>query len=132
MEILGLCITVFIAQVIFLSSRTWNVIAISKLDIKSALLSGAVVHLSWAASIAIVGVSMYEIMSSFELKFIPVILCSLVGSLYGTYIPLKKEKMKGAVARGRKSYSERINKLLIHKSDGKGDPAKLDDNWKEK
>jgi len=77
-------------QLIFLGCRTWNVKAVSNDNIFQALVSGAFVHLAWLVSIAIGGISMHKIISNFRLEYIPIVLCSLTGSLIGTYIAMKK------------------------------------------
>ena len=82
-------ITVFLVQLIFIGCRTWNVRAVANNDLKVVLISGAFIHLSWLASIAIGAVSMNEVISNFNWKYLPVILCSLVGGLIGSYIGLK-------------------------------------------
>lgn len=91
--ILKYSIIIFVTQLIFIGCRTWNVRAISNKNLKQVLISGAFVHLSWLVSIAIGSVSMYKIMSDFSLEFLPIIICSLVGGLLGSYIGLK-EKVK--------------------------------------
>lgn len=88
--ILEYSITIFFTQLIFIGCRTWNVKAISKKDMKGALISGTFVHLSWLVSIGIGTLSIHELMKDFRLEFIPVLLCSLIGGLLGTYIGLKE------------------------------------------
>ena len=82
-------IIVFVTQLIFIGCRTWNVKAIAKKDIGQVLISGAFVHLSWLVSIAIGVISMNEIISNFELSHLPVVICSLLGGLLGSYISMK-------------------------------------------
>ena len=94
MSILDYSVAVFLTQLIFIGSRTWNVRAIAKNDMAAVLLSGAVVHLSWLVSIAIGAYSMTEIMNNFELKYIPIVICSLVGGLVGSVIGMKNKKSK--------------------------------------
>lgn len=94
MDILTASITIFLVQLVFIWSRTWNVIAIGKLDTKTALLSGAVIHLAWLASIAIGGFSMHKVINDFDFQYIPIIICSLTGGLYGTYLAIEREKKK--------------------------------------
>ena len=93
-QIINLAITVFLSQVIFIGCRTWNVKAISKHNIPHVLLSGGLVHLSWLVSISIGATSMHQLMINFRWEFIPVIMCSLVGGLIGSYIPLHKDRKK--------------------------------------
>lgn len=56
-----------------------------------AMISGAVVHVAWLISIAIGAVSMNEIITNFEFKYIPIVICSLTGGLIGTYLALKNK-----------------------------------------
>lgn len=91
MEILILSITVFIVQLVMIFSRTWNIIAISKENVKQVLLSGIVIHTCWLLTISIGSKSMYEIIGNFEFKYLPVIFCSLAGGLLGSYIGLKRK-----------------------------------------
>lgn len=92
--ILKLTITVFLTQLIFIGCRTWNVRAVSKGNLKHVLVSGAIVHLSWLASIAIGAVSMNEIITNFQWEYIPVVLGSLSGGLIGSWVGLKERKRK--------------------------------------
>ena len=82
-------IVVFITQLIFIGCRTWNVRAIALGNIAQVLFSGAFVHLSWLVSIAIGAVSMHNIVSNFQWEYLPVVACSLVGGLIGSYISMK-------------------------------------------
>jgi uncharacterized membrane protein len=81
-------IIIFITQLLFIACRTWNVRAIATNDISGALLSGGLVHITWLVSIAIGAVSMHEILSNFRWEYLPVVICSMVGGLVGTYIGL--------------------------------------------
>lgn len=81
-------IIIFIVQLVFIGCRTWNVKAIAKNNIKEVLISGAIIHISWLISIAIGSVSMYKVMDNFSLEYLPIVLCSLVGGLLGSYIAL--------------------------------------------
>lgn len=92
--ILKYSILIFIIQLIFIGCRTWNVRAISNNNLFQVLLSGAFVHISWLVSIAIGSISMIEVIQNFELRFIPVILCSLCGGLLGSYVGLKAKRNK--------------------------------------
>lgn len=94
MDILTASISIFITQLVFIGARTWNVISIGKLNIWDAIISGSIVHLSWLVSIAIGGMSMFEIIQNFRFDFVPVVICSLAGGLYGTYLAIKREKNK--------------------------------------
>lgn len=89
--ILYFSILIFINQLVFIGCRTWNVKAISRGNLKAAIISGAVVHVSWLVSIAIGSVSMVQIIENFSLEYIPVVCCSLVGGLIGTYIGMKEK-----------------------------------------
>lgn len=90
--ILQLSIAVFVTQLIFIACRTWNVKAIAKKDVQQVLISGAFVHISWLVGIAIGGVSMNEIITNFSWEYIPVILCSLLGGLIGSYLGMKSKR----------------------------------------
>ena len=92
--IIKLSLMVFFTQLIFIGCRTWNVKAIAKNNLPQVLLSGGIVHMSWLVSIAIGAVSMNEIITSMKLEYLPVVLCSLVGGLLGSYIGLKERKKK--------------------------------------
>lgn len=86
-----LTLIVFITQIVFLYGRTWNVSSIAEKDMKGVILSGIAVHLSWLVSIAIGAYSMQKILLEFNWADIPVILGSLSGGLYGSYMALKKK-----------------------------------------
>jgi hypothetical protein len=90
--ILQYSIIIFITQLVFIGCRTWNVKAIAKQDIPQVLISGTFVHLSWLVSISIGAVSMHEIISNFELQYIPIVLCSLSGGLIGSYLSMKSKR----------------------------------------
>lgn len=83
---------VFITQLTFIGCRTWNVKSIAKQNIPHVLISGGFVHIAWLISVAIGVVSMHEIISNFEWKYIPVIICSLSGGLIGSYISMKSKR----------------------------------------
>ena len=89
MDILEMSISVFIIQLIFIGSRTWNVVAVSEGNLKTVLISGTIIHLAWLGSIAIGVQSMNEVMNNFNWEYIPVIACSLSGGLLGSYIGLR-------------------------------------------
>ncbi len=88
--ILQYTIIVFVTQLIFIGFRTVNVKCVADKNMTGALISGAIVHIAWLISIAIGAVSMHEIMTHFELEYIPVIIASLSGGLLGTYIALRR------------------------------------------
>ena len=90
--IIKLSIIVFITQLIFIGCRTWNVRAISDRNLKSVLVSGAFVHLSWLVSIAIGSISMYDIITEWRIDYLPVIAASLSGGLIGSWVGLKENK----------------------------------------
>lgn len=94
MDILLMAISVFITQIVFILSRTVNVRAIAEGNIPKVLFTGAIIHLSWLLSIAIGSVSMFEVMTNFDWRYLPVIGCSLVGGLLGSYWGMihKREK----------------------------------------
>lgn len=92
--VIGWAVTVFFTQLIFIAARTWNVRAIAKNSLSQVLISGAIVHLSWLLSIAIGSVSMYEIIESKSIEYLPVIACSLAGGLIGSWIGLQEKNKK--------------------------------------
>ena len=94
MNVLNYSVIIFLTQLIFIGCRTWNVKAIAKNDLKQVLLSGTFVHLSWLVSIAIGSVSMYEIITDFQISYLPIVLCSLTGGLIGSWIGLKDKFKK--------------------------------------
>lgn len=92
--IVKLTVTVFLTQLVFIGCRTWNVRAVSKGNLKHVLVSGAIVHISWLVSIAIGSVSMNEIITNFDWRYIPVVLGSLSGGLIGSWIGLQERRKK--------------------------------------
>ena len=90
--ILQYSIIVFVTQLIFIGCRTWNVKAIASDNIPQVLISGTFVHLSWLVSIAIGAISMYEIITNFEWSYLPIIACSLIGGLIGSYISMRSKR----------------------------------------
>ena len=93
--ILELSITVFLTQLIFIGTRTWNVRAVAAGHMGPALLSGVFIHLSWLVSIAIGAHSTIEILQNWKLEYLPVVVCSLSGGLLGTFMGLYKKKNNG-------------------------------------
>lgn len=95
MSTLYLALTVFAAQLVFLTSRTINVRAIARGNVLIALLSSVFIHLSWLLSIAIGVVSVAPIVAKQQWDKWPVIAASLAGGLIGTYFGMiKKNKSK--------------------------------------
>jgi len=92
--ILSYSITVFITQLIFIGCRTWNVRAIAKDNLLHVLMSGALVHLTWLLSIGIGAFSIQEFIKDFDIKYLPIIACSLCGGLIGSWIGLKAKRNK--------------------------------------
>lgn len=93
-QILEYSVIVFVTQLIFIGCRTWNVKAIAAHSTTQVLLSGAVVHVTWLIGIAIGAVSMNEIISNFEWKYLPIVASSLSGGLIGSYITMKIKRIK--------------------------------------
>jgi predicted MFS family arabinose efflux permease len=87
-------VTIFITQLIFIGCRTWNVKAISQNNILQTLLSGAIVHIAWLISISIGAISMNQIIADFKWEYTPIVFCSLVGGLMGSYAALKHKPYK--------------------------------------
>ncbi len=92
--ILQYSILIFLTQVVFIGCRTWNVKAIAKNNLLQVLISGGLVHIAWLISIAIGSVSTMNIIENFEWKYLPILLCSLVGGLFGSYLGLKERTKK--------------------------------------
>jgi uncharacterized membrane protein len=90
--VLKYSIIVFITQLVFIGCRTWNVKSIANKDITQVLISGAIVHLSWLISISIGAISMHEIITNFEWSYMPIVACSLIGGLIGSYISMKSKR----------------------------------------
>lgn len=91
--VLQYSIIVFMTQLIFIGCRTWNVKAIASKKIPQVLISGTFVHLSWLISIAIGAVSMHEIITNFEWSYLPIVACSLIGGLIGSYLSMKSKRL---------------------------------------
>ncbi|AGO49618.1 hypothetical protein Phi13:2_gp008 [Cellulophaga phage phi13:2] len=87
-------VVVFLTQIIFIGSRTINVKAIADKNMKKALISGAIIHIAWLVSISIGVVSINSLMKDFNFAYLPVIMCSLIGGLLGTYWGLKDKLNK--------------------------------------
>lgn len=87
-------IYVFVSQLIFIWARTLNVRAVSMENTPAVLITGAVVHLSWLASIAIGAVSMHEIIANFQYQYWPVIASSLAGGTLGSYFGMRKKRKR--------------------------------------
>lgn len=90
MTIIEYCISVFITQLVFIGTRTWNVRSVASGNIIGALVSGAIVHIAWLIGISIGVISMNEILSNWNLSYLPVVISSLSGGLLGTYIGMRK------------------------------------------
>jgi len=88
MNVITECIIVFLTQLVFIWSRTLNVKAIANKNIKSVLLTGALVHLAWLVGIAIGASNTYKIINDFKIEYLPVIIFSLAGGLVGSYFAM--------------------------------------------
>lgn len=77
------------SQLVFIGFRTVNVKAIADNNLTKALTSGTIVHWAWLVSIGIGGYSMSEIILNFDWSYVPVVICSTVGGLIGTWLGLK-------------------------------------------
>ncbi len=78
-------------QLIFIGCRTWNIKAIAQNNKIQALLSGGLVHISWLITVGIGGISMHIIINDFNWNYLPIVVCSLVGSLIGTHLGMKNK-----------------------------------------
>jgi hypothetical protein len=94
-----LAFVVFLTQVIFIWSRTWNINAIAEKNMKAVLISGAVIHWAWLLSIAIGAYSMREILLDFQWHDVPVVLGSTFGGLYGSWLGMKQKIAKDLKAK---------------------------------
>ena len=90
--ILKYSILVFVTQLIFIGTRTWNVKAISSGKIPQVLLSGGIIHISWLIAMSTGVISMQEIINNLDWRYLPVIVCSLSGGLLGSYISMRLSK----------------------------------------
>lgn len=92
--IMTMTISVFFVQLIFIGTRTWNVNAIAERNLKSVLLSGAIIHIAWLISISIGATSVARLMEDWDMRYIPVIIASLSGGLLGSYLALMNKWKK--------------------------------------
>ena len=90
--ILKYSIIIFINQLVFIGCRTWNVRVIAKNNLVQTLISSGIVHITWLIGIAVGAVSMNEIISNMKWEFFPIIFCSLIGNLIGSYVGMIKLK----------------------------------------
>lgn len=90
--ILKYSIIVFITQIVFIGCRTWNVRAIANNNLVEVLISGALVHLAWLVSIAIGAISMNAIIQNFQWSYLPIIICSTIGGMIGSWVGLKQKR----------------------------------------
>jgi hypothetical protein len=87
-------IVVFISNVLFMFLRTWNINSIAKRNIKMVLISGGLIHITWLFSTALAVGSAHAFFETGELKYLPIVLTSLTGSLLGTYLGIMKGRSK--------------------------------------
>jgi hypothetical protein len=85
-----LTFTVFITQIVFIWSRTWNIRATARGNMVESITSGVVIHISWLISTAIGVSSISKMIEHFDWAHIPIIIASTVGGIIGTYIGMKK------------------------------------------
>lgn len=90
-EVIILTVSVFLVQIVFIYARTINVAYIARNNVKGALFSGALIHISWLISIAIGVDSVAQVAANMDFRYIPVILASLAGGLIGTYKGMKNK-----------------------------------------
>jgi hypothetical protein len=90
--ILQYTITVFLTQVAFVWSRTWNVKAIADRDMSKVLISGTLIHITWTLSTLLSVVSAKEVLIDGKTEFLPVMIASLVGGLLGSYLSMRSKK----------------------------------------
>lgn len=90
-------IIVFVTQLIFIGTRTWNIRSVAAGNIPMAVLSGLVVGSSWLYSLHLGTNSMGELTKNSDLSHIPVILSFLAGGAVGTYISMIKKKRNGKI-----------------------------------
>lgn len=93
MSIFLMTVTVFLTQLVFIWSRTWNVKMVAANRTKQVLISGGIVHLTWLLGITLGVASMNEVMMNFRWEYVPVLVGSLAGGTIGAYLGMK-EKMK--------------------------------------
>jgi hypothetical protein len=85
---------VFLSQLAFLYARTVNIHFIAEGDIKRTLISGGLIHVLWLIAIAIGAKGVLMVMVEHDMRYIPVIIFSLIGSLLGCYIGLIRSKKR--------------------------------------
>jgi len=91
-NILVMAIVNFITQVAFIWTRTLNVKAVAGNMMKEALMTGALVHITWLISISLSTYSVVALISDWQWQYIPVPIASLIGGLIGTYFGLKEKQ----------------------------------------
>lgn len=94
MGVLEQSIIAFITQVAFLWARTYNIHATAKLEVINVIKSGMVIHLLWLVGISIGANGVYQVLVEYKWNYLPVPICSLIGSVLGSYIGLIKRIKK--------------------------------------
>lgn len=82
----------FFSQLAFLWARTVNIRYTALGNIKKVMISGGIIHILWLIGIAIGANGAYKVIVDHQLEYIPVLICSLTGSLIGCYIGLIRNK----------------------------------------
>ncbi len=90
-EIITHTTIVFITQVIFIGSRTWNVKSIAGNNVFMVVLSGCVVNISWMITTGLSTISMYSCIQNFDWQYIPIIAASVIGGAVGGFVGMKSK-----------------------------------------
>jgi hypothetical protein len=89
-DILYQSIIAMFSQLAFLWARTYNIHSTARLEVVETLKSGAIIHILWLIGISLGANGAYKVLIEYDWSYIPVILCSLIGSVIGSYIGLTK------------------------------------------
>lgn len=82
----------FVTQIAFIWTRTVNVKAVAGNYLFRALLSGALVHITWLISISLSTYSVVALIKDWEWSYLPVPTASLIGGIIGTYFGMVEKK----------------------------------------
>lgn len=85
-------IIVFVNQFLFIWLRTWNIIVTAERNLSKVIISNVLIHTSWLVSIAFGVISIIEIVQELDLRYLPVIISSIVATAFGSYTAIKNKK----------------------------------------
>lgn len=72
----------------FVWVRTYNILSISKKDVKHTLISGVLVYITWIVGISI-DIDAFQKVVDGEYSYLLVLCFSLIGGLSGSYLAVK-------------------------------------------